>query len=51
MGSVGIEFPITNELDQVWGYTPSLENMKKLIATFAYDQSMANNDYLVHLFK
>ncbi|MDM5196704.1 alpha/beta hydrolase [Fictibacillus enclensis] len=49
MGSVGIEFPITDELDAVWGYTPSLENMKNLIATFSHDQSMADNDDLVEL--
>lgn len=32
MGSAGIEFPITEELDAVWGYTPSIENMKKSLA-------------------
>ncbi|WP_017727758.1 alpha/beta fold hydrolase [Halalkalibacterium ligniniphilum] len=49
MGSVGIEFPITKELDAVWGYEPSVENMRALIATFAYDQSAASNDDLVEL--
>ncbi|MFC3885547.1 alpha/beta fold hydrolase [Bacillus songklensis] len=49
MGSAGIEFPITEELDAVWGYTPSFENMKKLVSTFSNDQSMANNDNLVEL--
>jgi 2-hydroxymuconate-semialdehyde hydrolase len=49
MGSVGIEFPITEELDAVWGYTPSFENMRKLIATFSNDQSMADNDNLVEM--
>ncbi|WP_134703367.1 alpha/beta fold hydrolase [Ammoniphilus sp. YIM 78166] len=49
MGSVGVSFPITKELDQVWGYTPSFENMKALIRTFSYDQSMAENDDLVEL--
>ncbi|MDQ0218037.1 alpha/beta hydrolase [Peribacillus cavernae] len=49
MGSVGIEFPITNELNEVWGYTPSLKNMKDMIATFAYDQSLAANDDLVEM--
>lgn len=49
MGSAGISFPITTELDQVWGYTPSFENMKNLIRIFSYDQSMADNDDLVEL--
>lgn len=49
MGSVGVSFPITEELDAVWGYTPSFDNMKGLIRTFSYDQSMADNDDLVEL--
>ncbi|MEH7482435.1 alpha/beta hydrolase [Neobacillus drentensis] len=49
MGSVGIEFPISKELDAVWGYMPSIENMRKLISTFSYDQSAARNDDLVEL--
>ncbi|MDM5196756.1 alpha/beta hydrolase [Fictibacillus enclensis] len=49
MGSAGIEFPITEELDGVWGYTPSFENMKKLVSTFSNDPSMADNDDLVEL--
>jgi 2-hydroxymuconate-semialdehyde hydrolase len=49
MGSTGIEFPITAELDAVWGYTPSIENMKKLISIFSNDQSMAENDNLVKM--
>lgn len=49
MGSVGISFPITKELDDVWGYTPSFENMKRLVRTFSSDPSMADNDDLVEL--
>jgi 2-hydroxymuconate-semialdehyde hydrolase len=49
MGSAGIEFPITSELDAVWGYTPSMENMKKLISIFSNDQSMAENDNLIKM--
>lgn len=49
MGSAGTSFPITKELDQVWGYTPSFENMKALIKTFSYDQTAADNDDLVEL--
>lgn len=49
MGSMGIDHPIADGLDKVWGYTPSFENMKNLIKLFAYDQSMAENDDLVDM--
>ena len=39
MGSVGVSFPITEGLDAVWGYTPSLENMQRIMQYFAFDQS------------
>lgn len=40
MGSVGVKFPITPGLDAVWGYEPSLENMRHLISVFAFDESL-----------
>lgn len=40
MGTVGISFPITRGLDQVWGYEPSLANMEELVRLFAYDESL-----------
>lgn len=49
MGSMGISFPITDELDAVWGYTPSLENMKRLIGIFGSDNSFAENEELVKM--
>jgi 2-hydroxymuconate-semialdehyde hydrolase len=39
MGSVGVTFPITNGLDAVWGYKPSLENMQEILQYFAFDRS------------
>ena len=44
MGSVGVSFELTEGLDQVWGYTPSLENMKAIMGYFAYDQSLMSDD-------
>ncbi|MCL2163385.1 MAG: alpha/beta fold hydrolase [Oscillospiraceae bacterium] len=44
MGSMGVSFPITYGLDRVWGYTPSLENMKELLGIFAYDRKIINDD-------
>jgi 2-hydroxymuconate-semialdehyde hydrolase len=44
MGSAGLPFPITEGLDRVWGYQPSLENMRGLLDVFAYDRSLANDE-------
>lgn len=44
MGSVGVHFPITPGLDAVWGYTPSIENMRKLLDIFAYDRTLVNDE-------
>lgn len=41
MGSVGLNFPITDGLNKVWGYRPSLSAMDELIRLFAYNQSIA----------
>ena len=44
MGSVGVPFELTTGLDKVWGYTPSLENMRELMDFFAYDNSLITDD-------
>jgi 2-hydroxymuconate-semialdehyde hydrolase len=44
MGSVGIPFPITQGLDNVWGYQPSVENMRALLDIFAYDRKLVNDE-------
>lgn len=44
MGAAGLEFELTPGLDAVWGYEPSLENMRELIRLFAYDQSLASDE-------
>lgn len=49
MGSMGVSFPLPEGLDAVWGYEPSLENMKKLLGVFAYSQELANNDELAKM--
>lgn len=41
MGAMGVSFPITYGLNQVWGYTPSPENMQRLLEIFTYDHSFA----------
>jgi 2-hydroxymuconate-semialdehyde hydrolase len=44
MGSMGVTFPITYGLDRVWGYTPSLDNMKELLDIFAYNRKIVSDD-------
>ena len=44
MGSVGMHFDITEGLDYVWGYEPSIENMRKVVHYLAYDQSRITDD-------
>lgn len=46
MGSMGVTFPITYGLDQVWGYTPSIANMEELLELFTYDHSFATKDLI-----
>jgi hypothetical protein len=36
-GSVGVPFAITPGLDAVWGYEPTVENMKRLLDLLAFD--------------
>lgn len=44
MGSVGISFPITPALDEVWGYEPSIPAMEMVIRHLAHDQSLVSDD-------
>lgn len=44
MGSAGVPFTLTEELDAVWGYTPSLDNMRNLLDIFAYDRKLVTDE-------
>ena len=44
MGSVGVSFPITKGLDEVWGYQPSLDNMRRLMDVFAFNKDMLTDE-------
>jgi 2-hydroxymuconate-semialdehyde hydrolase len=44
MGSVGVPFPITPGLDAVWGYTPSFENMRRIMDVFAFDRALVTDE-------
>ena len=44
MGSVGVPFDITPGLEAAWGYTPSLDNMRKLLDVFAFDRTRVTDE-------
>lgn len=44
MGSAGLSFPITPGLDAVWGYQPSIDNMRKLLDVFAFDRALMTDE-------
>lgn len=44
MGAVGVSFSITEGLEQVWGYEPSRQNMRRLLDVFAHDRSLVNDE-------
>lgn len=44
MGAAGVNFEMTPGLDAVWGYEPSVENMRELVESFAYDTSFITED-------
>ena len=44
MGAAGVNFELTPGLDQVWGYEPSVENMRSMMDLFAYDRSLVSNE-------
>ena len=44
MGAAGVDFEVTPGLEAVWGYEPSVENMRKIAMTFAYDTSIITDD-------
>ena len=43
MGSAGVSFPITPGLDAVWGYQPSIANMRRLLDIFAFDRTLMSD--------
>lgn len=44
MGAMGVGFELTAGLDEAWGYTPSLENMKNLLNTFAFSRELVSDE-------
>ncbi|WP_454883131.1 alpha/beta fold hydrolase [Sphingomonas oryzagri] len=44
MGAAGIQYPIPDALEAVWGYEPSIDAMRKLLDIFAYDRTLVTDE-------
>jgi len=44
MGAAGVDFELTPGLDAVWGYEPSMDNMRRIMDIFAFDRSRITED-------
>lgn len=44
MGSAGVDFELTPALDEVWGYTPSFDNMRRMMDLFAYNRALVTDE-------
>lgn len=44
MGTMGIDFPLPDGLDAVWGYTPSIEALEHILTLFAYNRALITDD-------
>ncbi len=44
MGAAGTRFELTEGLNAVWGYTPSIENMRNLLDIFSADRSRVTDE-------
>ncbi len=47
MGSAGLVFPVSEGLKKVWGYQPSIEAMRDLMTTFAFDPALVKEEIVV----
>ncbi|MDB5839276.1 MAG: 2-hydroxy-6-oxo-2,4-heptadienoate hydrolase [Herminiimonas sp.] len=44
ISAVGISFPITETLDSIWGYTPSVASMRAMLDLLVYDRSLLTDE-------
>ena len=44
MGAAGMQFPMTEGLRKVWGYQPSMDAMRDLMNTFAFDAGLVKEE-------
>lgn len=46
MGSAGVQFELTPGLEAVWGYEPSLQNMRAIVNLFPFDSSFITEELI-----
>ena len=51
MGSIGVKFPITKELDGIWGYQPSAGAMRDILSHLAFNQAVVTDEIVDRRFK
>lgn len=44
MGAAGLKFPVSEGLAKVWAYQPSLDAMRDLMTTFAFDPALVKEE-------
>jgi 2-hydroxymuconate-semialdehyde hydrolase len=44
MGSMGVSMALPDGLDAVWGYTPGVEQMRRVIGLFAHNRGLITDD-------
>lgn len=44
MGSMGVDFEITEGLNEVWGFDGTLEGMRRVMGFFAYDEKLTTDE-------
>jgi pimeloyl-ACP methyl ester carboxylesterase len=44
MGSMGVDFEITEGLNAVWGYDGTLDGMRRVMGYFAYDKALTTDE-------
>ncbi len=44
MGSMGVAMALPHGLDAVWGYTPGMEQMRRVIGLFAHDRGLITDE-------
>lgn len=44
MGSIGVPFPITEGLDAVWAYQPSMQNMRRVLDYFSHSRELITDE-------
>lgn len=51
MGTAGLSFPLTEALEEIWGYNPSVERMEEMLGLLVHDRTLLADDLAVHRYE